>query len=179
MIMDNLFNIDKVSIRLVKDSSLNTKEILDSPQKIADVIGDELRDMDREVFCVINLKSDHTPINFTFASVGTLNNTVVCAREVFKAAILSNAASIVVMHNHPSGDLTPSSADIMTTTKLYSLCELMGIPLDDHIIVANGNRDYYSFRQETNVIDKSNFDRNVLNNMLAAEAVAENRKQTR
>ena len=151
------FSIDKVSVRLVKDSSLSIDYPIDTPEKIADVIGNEIKDMDREVFCVIHLKADCTVASYTFASVGSIDRSIVHPREVFKSAILSNACQMVIMHNHPSGNIEPSDQDIIVTSRMNELCQLMGIPLVDHIIVGNGRDDYFSFSEHNMVIgQKSN-----------------------
>ena len=71
-------------------------------------------------------------------SVGTLNKASVHPREVFKTAILSNAASIMAFHNHPSGETTPSQQDIQLTNRLYEAGELLGIKLLDHLIIGDG-----------------------------------------
>ena len=104
--------------------------------------------MDREVLCVINMKTDGTPINCHFASIGCLNESMAHPREIFKASILSNAATIMLMHNHPSGNLTPSKHDTMMTDRMAKMCELMGIPLIDHVIVGGDNRQYFSFKEK-------------------------------
>ena len=154
--MSEDFKIDKISIRLVKDSSLDINFPLNSADKIAEVIGDELRDMDREVFCVIHMKNDFTVASYTFASIGAIDRTIVSPREIFKGAILSNAASLVVMHNHPSGNIEPSDQDVFTTKRLNEACNLMGIPLMDHIIVGAGNSEYYSFAEHELVVNDKN-----------------------
>ena len=87
------------------------------------------------------------PSEKAFASVGSLNEALINPREIFKSAILSNAHSMMLIHNHPSGNLTPSTSDIQTTARMQELGELMGISLVDHIITGrNGN--YYSFRDK-------------------------------
>jgi len=73
-------------------------------------------------------------------SIGTLNSSLVHPREVFKPAILSNSASIILSHNHPSGDPTPSSEDISITTRIKEVGKLVGIELLDHIIISTTNR---------------------------------------
>ncbi len=150
--MNEDYKIDKISIRLVKDSSLDIDYPLSSPEEIAEVIGNEIRDMDREVFCVIHMKSDCTVASYTFASVGAIDRTIVSPREIFKGAILSNASFMVIMHNHPSGNVEPSSEDIGVTQRLNEACNLMGIPLEDHIIVGAGNTDYFSFTENDLVV---------------------------
>lgn len=77
-----------------------------------------------------------------FASVGSLNEAMAHPRELFKSSILSNAASMMLIHCHPSGNVFPSKADTMMTDRMNKLCELMGIPLIDHIIVGGDNREF-------------------------------------
>ena len=87
-------------------------------------------------------------INVHFASVGSLNEAMAHPRELFKSSILSNAASMMLIHCHPSGNVFPSKADTMMTDRMNKLCELMGIPLIDHIIVGGDNREFFSFREK-------------------------------
>jgi len=142
------FKIDKVSVRLVKDAPLMSGKKISCALDAMEVIGKDLCEMDREVVCVINLKSDGHPINCHFASVGALNYAISHPRELLKSSILSNAAQIVLMHNHPSGSLHPSEDDVMLTDKMARVCSLVGIPLVDHVIVSGDNTEYFSFREK-------------------------------
>ena len=126
----NDFKLDVVSVRLVKDAPIYSEHTFNNPADIADVMGDCMCQFDREVVCVVNLRSDLKPIN------------------VFKSSILSNAASMMLIHCHPSGNVFPSKADTMMTDRMNKLCELMGIPLIDHIIVGGDNREFFSFREK-------------------------------
>lgn len=83
--------------------------------------------------------------------MGTINQSITHPREVFKEAYRLSASSIVCMHNHPSGDLTPSRADISFTEKLIKIGQLQGIPILDHIIV--GEDEYYSFYENNNILN--------------------------
>ena len=78
------------------------------------------------------------------ASIGEVNNALASPRELLKAAILSNATGVIMLHNHPSGSLQPSRQDISLTDKLKIVCDLVDVKLLDHIIVGRGN-EYYSF----------------------------------
>ncbi len=144
----NPFKLNVVSIRLVKDTALFSEHRIVSPQDAVDVIGKQLCEMDREVLCVINLKSDGTPINCHFASIGALNQSLAHPRELFKSSILSNAANIILLHCHPSGSLQPSKEDTSITDRMIKVCSLIGIPLLDHIIVGGDNRQYFSFKEK-------------------------------
>ena len=140
------FKLEVVSVRLVKDAPLFSDHQLTSPKDAVKVVGDFLCEMDREVLCVINLKSDGTPINCNIVSIGAVNQTLAEPRELFKASILSNAAQMLMMHNHPSGDPTPSREDMLITKRILDAGALIGIELLDHIII--GNNCYVSFREE-------------------------------
>jgi len=126
---------------------LYSKEPMNNPDAAIRVMNGFLSQMDRELFCIVNLQADLTPINMNIVSVGSLNEALINPREIFKSAILSNAHSMMLIHNHPSGNLTPSTSDIQTTARMQELGELMGISLVDHIITGrDGN--YYSFRDK-------------------------------
>lgn len=140
-----------VSIRLCDDRTLLSNVSINSPEAAINLLGKYLSDFDREVFCVINLDSSLKPINCSFVSVGTINASIVSPRETFKSSILSNAASIMVMHNHPSGNLNPSKQDCMVTDNLVQCGELLGIHVIDHVIVGPKVGRYYSFK-ENNVL---------------------------
>ena len=142
------FKLEVVSIRLVKDAPLFSDHKIVSPADAVKVIGNFLCEMDRDVMCVINLKSDGTPINCNIVSMGTINQTIAEPKELFKASILSNAAGMILVHNHPSGELKPSKEDIMVTDRMLKLTELMGIKLADHVIVGGDNSQYFSFREK-------------------------------
>jgi DNA repair protein RadC len=142
------FKVDVVSVRLVKDAPIYSERPFNNPYEVVSVMGDVMCELDREVVCVINLKSNLTPINVHFASMGALNEAMAHPRELFKASILSNAASMMIVHCHPSGNLLPSKADTMMTDRMNKLCELMGIPLIDHVIVGGDNREFFSFKEK-------------------------------
>lgn len=143
--MGEVDSLDVVSIRLVKDAPIMSDHRLASAEDVAALMGDVLRDLDREVVCVINMKSDGTPINCNFAGIGTVNRSLACPRELFKSSILSNAAMMLLVHNHPSGNLSPSKEDINLTGQLIVLCDMMEIPLADHVIVGGDSGQYFSF----------------------------------
>lgn len=143
----NPFYLEKVSVRLVKEAPLIAKESLRDPQDAVRVLAEEFKDYDREVLGVVNLKADNTPINMSICSMGVLNQAVAHPRELLKSSYLSNANAILLFHNHPSGNLEPSRADIMLTSQIQNVCELAGIPLIDHIIIGHGG-ECYSFKQK-------------------------------
>jgi len=110
--------IKVVNIRLVREPSFYGDEPVSSPDDALRVVADELKGYDREVFAVLNLKTNGKPINLNICSVGTLDASLVSPREVFKSCILSNAAAFIAIHNHPSGSNAPSKEDILDIYEL-------------------------------------------------------------
>lgn len=94
-----------------------------------------LQESDREQFFLLCLSTKNEPTAIHTVSVGSLDASIVHPREVFKTAILANSASVIVAHNHPSGDPTPSQPDLEVTKRLQEAGELLGITVLDHIIV--------------------------------------------
>ncbi len=132
--------INIVSIKMVKESNFlyQTRQIL-SPSDAYEMIKEQLEGLDREQFIIACLNTKNEPTNITVVSVGSLNKAIVHPREVFKTAILSNAASVMAFHNHPSGDATPSDQDIQLTQRLVEAGDLLGIKLLDHLIIGDGS----------------------------------------
>ena len=131
--------INIVSIKMVKESSfLYQTRTISSPNDAYEMNREQLEGLDREQFMIACLNTKNEPTNISVVAVGTLNKAIVHPREVFKTAILSNAASIIAFHNHPSGETTPSQQDIQLTNRLYEAGELLGIKLLDHLIIGDG-----------------------------------------
>ena len=105
---------------------------------------DNIKSLDREHFVVLCLSVRRKLIARETVSVGTLSASLVYPREIFKPAIMANAASIIVAHNHPSGDHCPSAEDREVTRRIQRAGELLGIPLADHIVISSTG--YHSFR---------------------------------
>ena len=147
--MTDTFSLDMVGIRLITDKKLYSDTALTSPEKAVDLIGQEIASLDREAVAIINCSTALKPINAHIVSIGSIDTSIVSPREVFKAAILSNAAGFILMHNHPSGTLKPSKQDFIMTGNLFFAGELMSTHLIDHIIVGynNGKLDFHSFTQ--------------------------------
>ena len=138
--------INIVSIKMVREASvLYDIRKIDSPKDGAELGKRFLQDLDREqlIVCCLDTKNQPTAINVV--SVGSLNTSIVHPREVFKPAILSNSASIILFHNHPSGDSEPSKEDISITERIKESGIILGIKLIDHIII--GNDSYCSLKE--------------------------------
>jgi DNA repair protein RadC len=113
----------------------------------ARLLWEYLDGVDREHFVVFFLDQKNKVIGIHTVSMGSLTASVVHPREVFKGAILSNAATLICGHNHPSGDTVPSQEDRLITTRLVSAGKLLGINVVDHIIIGSGGK-YFSFADE-------------------------------
>ena len=137
-----------VNIRLVKEPSLYAEEPITCPQDVLEIVAKELSQYDREVFAILNLKTNGQVINFNVVSIGTLSASMVSPREVFKSSILSNASSFIAIHNHPSGNLHPSEADKVLTERLMICGKYMDIKMLDHIIIGGESGDMFSFKAE-------------------------------
>lgn len=142
----NPYELEVVSIRLVKDTPIISTKPITMPEDAVELLGEYLCQMDREMMCVINLRADGTPINCNIASIGAVDSSIAHPRELFKSSILSNAAKMILVHNHPSSSIKPSEMDTMLTDRMVNLGSMMGIPVIDHIIVGGDNTQFFSFK---------------------------------
>jgi DNA repair protein RadC len=145
MMKDNL-GLPIVRVRLEQDRAIG-KESVNTQDKAVEYIIREFADLDREVFMILNLDTALRPINLNVVSMGTLSETMVHPREVFKASILSNASSVICIHNHPGGDVTPSDPDIAVTNRLTECGKILGIEVADHLIIGGRDGTYFSFQE--------------------------------
>ena len=134
----------QVRLRLSEAGSLYSSKEITSDVRAAEVMSDVLAQMDREYVCVVNLDTKNRPINFNVVGIGDISTAMAPLQNIFKSGILSNSARIMLMHNHPSGDLIPSMEDLSLTKRVYQTGTLMNIPLVDHVIVAGGTGQTYS-----------------------------------
>lgn len=136
----------EVRLKLCEGESLYSTEEIYTPSDAIRVMRDAIAQMDREYCCVVNLDTQNRPINFNIVAIGDIDSTNIPMQNVFKSAILSNAAKAMLLHNHPSGSLVPSRPDVDVTKRLIEAGRLMNIPVIDHIIVAPRTAEHYSFR---------------------------------
>lgn len=128
--------VNIVSLKLIKENSfLYPDRNVKSPDDAYKLLKQFLIDADREYFLVVCLDTKNQPTAINVCHVGSLNASIVHPREVLKPAILSNSASIIVAHNHPSNDPTPSREDIEVTKRLSEAGKIVGIDLLDHLVV--------------------------------------------
>ena len=131
--------------RRVSVASEMQKFKISSPQDIGNVYMEELRYKKKEIFRVVLLNTKNVIIGSKDISEGSINASIVHPREVFLEAIKKSANKMILMHNHPSGDPTPSSEDINITKRLISAGQIVGIEILDHVIIGDGS--FYSFKE--------------------------------
>jgi DNA repair protein RadC len=127
--------VNVVSLKMVKENSLlYPRRNVKSPEDAFILLKQFLGEVDREYFIVVCLDTKNQPTAINVCHMGSLNASIVHPREVFKVAILSNSASIIVAHNHPSNDTTPSKEDIEVTKRLSEAGKIIGIDILDHSV---------------------------------------------
>ena len=137
--------LSELAKRLAKASAEKNLKF-SAPESIAEYYMEDLRHEKQEVMKLIMLDSKAALVGETDISKGTVNASLITPRELFVEALQKSAVSIILMHNHPSGDPVPSRDDILATERIREAGELVGIELLDHIII--GNNCYISFREE-------------------------------
>lgn len=142
--------VNLVSIKMVRERSvLYEGRKISSPEdaiRLAKDFMENIEKLDREVFLCIYNNTKNEPTALEVISTGSLNASIVHPREVLKTAILSNSNSMIFLHNHPSGDPSPSIEDKNITERLVESGNILGIKVLDHIVL--GNNKYYSFKEE-------------------------------
>lgn len=122
-----------------------TRPVVNSPQDIAHLVMEEMRYLDREHFRVVCLSTKNHVLGISGISMGSLNSSLVHPRECFKEAIRRNSNAIILLHNHPSGDPTPSREDLEVTRRLTDGGQILGIEVLDHVII--GDNRYISLKE--------------------------------
>lgn len=131
-----LFAAFEISRRILSQIKWESEKKITSPQDVADIFIPLMRDELKEKFILVCLNSANKVIKYEVISVGNLNSSIVHPREIFKSAIENSSASIILLHNHPSGNAEPSNEDISITRKLVEAGKMLDIPVFDHIIIA-------------------------------------------
>ena len=126
---------------LAKSFSLHVKK----SQDVFNLFHEKLKDEKQEKFILIMLNNKNNLIAHEVVSVGTLDSALIHPREIFKPAIKNSAAKIILVHNHPSGDPTPSEIDLKVTDRLVEVGNTIDIPIVDHVIIGNGK--WWSWRE--------------------------------
>ena len=139
-------HIPLVSVRLVRERhiSYRARQPLTNAESVHELFRELAEDLDREAVWVVCLATDGRPVCLSQVSLGTLDASLLHPREIMKTALLSNARSIILVHNHPSGDPKPSADDRAVTARIKAAAETIGLELLDHVIIGDGC--YFSFR---------------------------------
>jgi len=127
-----------------------SKQKIDSPELVNELVGHEMRQLRKESLRVILLDTRYHFIRAEEVSLGSVNESIAHPRDVFRPAVISSAYAVIVVHNHPSGDASPSQTDHSLTRRLAEAAELLQIKLLDHIIIgapSEGNPGYFSFKE--------------------------------
>lgn len=127
-------------------SVISPGPVIQSPEDAANILMEELRGLDREHFGVLLLNTKNVVLTYETITIGTLNSSPVHPRELFKSAIRRSAASVILVHNHPSGDPTPSREDINLTKRMAEAGKIIGIEVLDHIII--GDNKFISLKSQ-------------------------------
>ena len=126
-------------------SRADTRPTISTPEDVVSVLGAWLRGADREHFVTLALNTKNRLLKVIEVSIGSLNASIVHPRELFKGAVRLSAASVVIAHNHPSGDPTPSAADIQLTRRIVRAGDVLGIEVLDHVVIGESG-DHASLR---------------------------------
>lgn len=145
--------VSVVKMQLVKESRVLFDAKVSSPAVVAKMIKQMTDGSDRELVYVISVDSKNKPIATELVSMGGVNSSIIDVGNIFKHALLSNAAGVIIAHNHPSGDVTPSVEDIRVTKRIEEAGKLLNLPLLDHVIVGDMETDvYYSFLENGRLV---------------------------
>ncbi|RKX68152.1 hypothetical protein DRP44_00305 [candidate division TA06 bacterium] len=144
----NIFGIKLARgiIETFHKTKLMRKSRIKNAKDLVDYLYSSMGFLNREIFKTVFLNVKNEIIKIDDLFVGTVNESPVYPREIMRKAFIYNAVSIIIVHNHPSGDVTPSRGDILVTEKIKNICDTMDISLLDHIII--GKDKYYSFAEE-------------------------------
>jgi len=136
----------ELGLRLSAERVSLCRTVIKTPDDAANLLMARMRYGDREEFRAILLNTKNQVLSIQTVSIGTTNSSLAHPREMLRAALKHGAVAVILAHNHPSGDLTPSRDDISTTERLRDVGDMLGIEVLDHIIV--GNNRYLSFREQ-------------------------------
>ncbi|MDO4647186.1 MAG: JAB domain-containing protein [Eubacteriales bacterium] len=170
---NELYQVPHVSTRLMlmEDRTIYSTTQINSPADIVKLMREQLKTLDCEHCLVANVDVKNRPLNISTVSIGDLSGSIVPIRSVFKSAILSGASRIMLFHNHPSGDVTPSNEDMRITKRVIAAGQILGIHLIDHIIVGSDG-DFFSFLQ--NVSDLFNGEQEALSQDYLSDLLKDN-----
>ena len=136
----------EIRLKLKETDPLYSPNPIDSAEKAVKLLAEFMKDMDRECVYVINCDTKMNPISYSMAAMGGINYASLDPGNIYKSAMLSNASNVMILHVHPSGNNTPSRADVEMTQRTALAGAVLGIALQDHLIVAGGTGEFLSMR---------------------------------
>lgn len=148
-----MVNISTLNLRVIKETSCRydiDSKIISSPKEAVRVFNEvyNLNERAEEILVLMTLDTKNKVTGMFQVSQGAIDMSIVHPREIFKRALLQNAASIMIAHNHPSGDPKPSKDDINITIRLQQAGDIIGIKLLDHIVIGSDNNTFLSMKQK-------------------------------
>jgi DNA repair protein RadC len=144
---ENLLKVPLISLRIIREKNAWFSKTVTNPLAVVEMVYPFLKNLDREKVIVIGLDIKNKPTLINVVCIGSINCAAVSPRNVFAPLILSNAASFLICHNHVTGDVQPSQADIETTKTLREVGKMLQIQLVDHLIIGEEMK-FYSFANE-------------------------------
>ena len=137
-----------VRMQMVKEGSfIYRPREFKNPNDVVEMMHHYFDTSDREIVGVLSLDGHSRPIAFEIIAIGTVNSCMLCPRDIFKHALLSNAVNLILLHNHPSGVPTASKEDVLVTKRIKEVGKLMGIELLDHIIIG-ADKEFTSLKEQ-------------------------------
>ena len=133
------YRLPRYRVTLVREGSVsNSNNHIRTPEDVVNILSADYDAAVVEMAQMLALDTKNKIIGSFVISTGSLNASIIHPRDIFQRAILSNAASVILVHNHPSGDPTPSSEDIELTNKLVQVGKMMDLPILDHVVIGDG-----------------------------------------
>ncbi len=141
-----LLCVAELSKRISRASIAGDPPVFDRPEKVADLYMEEMRHREQENLLLLILNTKNALIKECIISIGTVNASIITPRELYIEALRYRGVGIILLHNHPSGDPTPSREDCLLTMRIHEAGKVIGIPLLDHIVI--GDNSYVSLREQ-------------------------------
>ena len=156
-----------IRLKLMDGTSYYSETPILKASDAVNVMRDVLKELDREWVCVVNLDNHLKPVNFNIVSIGSINQSVAPIQNILKSGILSNCNNIMLMHNHPTGDVEPSGEDLQITKRLIEAAKLLDMNVVDHVVIGGQNGNIYSMREhDPDMFKSKDIDLNYIHRMM-------------
>ena len=146
-----MYEFSEARVMLREGLTLYSAEPCNTPSKAVKVLSDAMKQFNREEVVVVTLQADLRPIHWHTVSIGAIDQSFFPIPEIFRAALLDNATGVILLHNHPSGRLVPSTDDLKATERAIQAGKVIGIPVLDHVIVGGLSGETISLRETTDI----------------------------